>query len=163
MKRSSKAIGIMVLLCALCFGFQGKAEAVWTLTVSGVAEAGHYIKWKVLCTGDGGVLTATDLVALMPTAVLNKVQGNTLLAIKVYPGVAGVIPDNTFDVTLSDDESHAIWASTAISKDTFTWFDMSKDIKIYPPVTGKLYLTISDIGTAGDQVTLYFITWKEDR
>ena len=163
MKRLNKAIGVMVLLCALCFGFQGQAVAAWTLTVSGVAEAGHYIKWKVLCTGDGGALTATDLLALMPTAVLNKVQGNTLMAMKVYPGTGGVIPDNTFDVTLSDDESDAIWASTAISKDAITWFDMSKDIKIYLPVTNKLYLTISDIGTSGDQVTLYFITWKEDR
>lgn len=165
MKLITKTIWLAVLLCAiitvLCL--QSKADAAWTLTPSKVPyPSGHYIKWKVLCTGDGSALAATDILPLMPPGLLKYVLGGALMEMKVSPGIGAVIPDNTFDVTLSDEEGDALWASTGISKDVITWFDLSEDIAIFPPITGKLYLTISDIGTTGDQVTLYFITWQEE-
>jgi hypothetical protein len=81
---------------------------------------------------------------------------------KVSPGTGGVIPDTTINITLSDDEQDALYTKTAISKDAISWHSLNDDIGIYIPVMGALYLTINDIGTSGDQVTLYFITWKED-
>ena len=154
MKRISLTVAFILLLVS-------SAWAGWELTPSKVATAGHYIKWKVVCTGDGAALAATDLLPLLPDQLLRQVQGQTLMVLKVYPGEGGVIPDNTFTVTLSDEESDVLWTKAAISEAAISWHDLSSDIGIFIPITGSLYLTINDIGTNGDQVTLYFISWKE--
>ena len=131
----------------------------WTLAVSKVSQTRHYLKWKVVCTSDGSSMSATDLVALMPDNLKNKEQA--LMKLKVSPGTGGVIPDTTINITLTDDEGDSLWADTDISKDAVTWHTLSKDVGIYIPIFSKLYLAFNDIGTAGDQVTLYFISWME--
>ena len=88
-------------------------------------------------------------------------QGETLMLMKVSPGTGSVIPNTTINITLTDNEGDAVWADTGISKDAISWHDMSEDIAAYIPVLGKLYLTLNDIGDSGDQVTLYFICWRE--
>ena len=135
------------------------SQAAWTITPSKVSEAGNYIKWKVVCTSDGAAYSATDLLSLstMPSRLLRKIQGETLMLMKVSPGTGGVIPDTTIDITLSDDEQDALFTKTTISKDAISWHDLSADIDAFIPLTGKLYLTINDIGTSGDQVILYFV------
>lgn len=131
----------------------------WTLAVSKVSQTRHYLKWKVVCTSDGGALSATDLVALMPADLSRQEQA--LMKMKVVPGTGGVAPDTTIDITLTDDEGNSLWADTDISKDSATWHTLSADIGIHLPVFSKLYLAVNDIGTTGDQVTLYFISWME--
>jgi len=157
-----KKLFLAVTLLGLLF-VSNQAMADWTLTPSQVSEAGHYFKWKVVCTTDGDALTATDLLALMGTRLRGKVQGETLMLMKISPGTGGVIPDTTINVTLSDDEDDALFAVTGASKDAISWHDLSADISLFIPVTGKLAVAFNDIGTSGDQVTLYFITWIEDR
>lgn len=152
----------MITLFSLLLFASTQAMAGWTVTSSKVSEAGHYFKWKVVCTCDGNAYSATDLLASMGSRLLKKVQGETLMLLKVSPGTAGVIPDTTINIILSDEESDALWTETAISKDAISWHDLSSDINAFIPVTGKLYLTVNDIGTSGDQVTLYFITWREN-
>ena len=84
------------------------------------------------------------------------------MLLKVSPGTGAVIPNTTIDITLADEEGDTIWSDTAISKDAVTWHTLSSTIGAYPPITGKLYLALNDIGDSGDQVTLYFITWREE-
>jgi len=151
----------IILTIALVLLLASSAWADWTLVVSGVSEAGHYMKWKVVCTSDGGALSATNILALPGARLLRVGQGETLMLLKVSPGTGAVIPDNTIDIILSDAEQDALWTETTISKDAISWHDMSDDIDAYIPVLGPLYLTLNDIGTAGDQVTLYFISWRE--
>jgi len=152
---------LLLLTIALVLLLASSAWADWTLVVSGVSEAGHYMKWKIVCTSDGNALSATNMLGLPGTHLLRIGQGETLMLMKVSPGTGAVIPDNTIDITLSDAEGDVVWTDTGISKDAITWHDMSDDIDAYIPVLGPLYLTLNDIGTAGDQVTLYFISWRE--
>jgi hypothetical protein len=159
MKKVFLAITLFSLLL-----FAAQASAVdWTLTPSLVSSAEHYVKWKVVCTSNAAALTATDLVPLIPSRLLRLIQGETMMLMKVSPGTDAVIPNTTLDIILSDDEGDAIWTKTTISKDAISWHDLSEDIGAYLPLTGELYLTLNDIGDAGDQVTLYFITWREEQ
>lgn len=160
MKRLA-SIFLGIMLIAL---LAAPSWAAWTITPSIVTKAGHYLKWKVVLTSDNSALSATDILSstYMSARMLRDIQGETLMTLKVSPGTGGVIPDTTINITLSDDESDALWTKTGISKDAISWHDLSADIKMYIPVTGKLYLTINDIGGSGDQVTLYFLTWVEE-
>jgi len=158
MKRVISIIaGFLILLAS-------PALATWTITPSVVWTAGHYVKWKVVLTGDNSGLSATDILAQFSSnRDLNKVQGETLMAMKVVPGTGGVAPDNTLNITLSDDEGNTLWADTGIAYLSDTdWQVTSSDIGIFIPVGTVLYLTMNDIGGDGDQVTLYFITWREE-
>jgi len=133
----------------------------WTLTPSLVVEAGHYVKWKVVCTSNGSALSATDMIGEMAARMVRKIQGETLMAMKISPGTGAVIPNTTINITLSDDEGDALFTTTGASKDAISWHDLSDDISIFIPVTGVLKLAVNDIGDSGDQITLYFITWRE--
>jgi hypothetical protein len=148
----------------LVFVLATSSMATWTVTASKVSDAGHYYKWKLVCTSDGSAYSATDILtsSVMSNRVLREIQGETLMLMKVSPGTSGVIPDNTINIILSDDEQDALYTKTGISKDAISWHSINDDIGIYIPIMGKLYLTFNDIGSSGDQVTLYFITWKED-
>lgn len=157
MKRILLAFGIVLLLATQSF-------AAWTLTPSWVSKYGHYVQWKVICTSDGDALAKTDLVALMPAGLKAVAQGSTMMILKVSPGLTTVAPDNTFTVTLSDAQGAAVFTQTAVSNtaDT-TGLSLAKDFNQYPTVSSAFYLTLTDIGTAGDQVTLYFECWVEDK
>lgn len=136
----------------------------WTLAVSKVARSRHYLKWKVVCTSDGNAMAATDLIA-QTGAGINELQGSALMMVKAVPGSGDVIPDADFDFTLSDDEDDAILTITDSDKDAAEWHDASIDIGMYPAIFGKLYLAFPTAAdwTSGDQCTLYFINWIEDK
>jgi hypothetical protein len=136
--------------------------AAWTLTPSKVARNGHYLTWKVVCTSDGGVLSATDLIPLMDSDLKSLVIGSAMMIMKVSPGLTTVAPDTTIDVTLSDAQGTAIFVHTGYSNtaDT-TGISLAEDYNQYLPVHDKIFLTLNDIGTAGDQITLYFECWIE--
>lgn len=140
-----------------------QAIAAWTLTPSWVSIKGHYLSWKVICTSDGDALSATDLVALMPPGLKALAQGSSMMIMKVSPGLTTVAPDTTIDVTLSDAQGTAIFVHTGYSNtaDT-TGISLAEDFNQYPTVHDAFYLAISDIGSSGDQVTLYFECWVED-
>lgn len=159
-----KYLVILLAFIILMIFSSGSAMAAWTITPAKVTKAGHYLKWSVTLTSDGAALSATDLLAHanMPSRLLRDIQGETLMLMKVSPGTGGVIPNTTINVTLSDDEEDALFTETGVSKDAISWHDLSSDIGAFPPITGKLYLTLNDIGDSGDQVTLYFITWLEE-
>jgi len=152
----------IILTIALILFLTSQAWAAWDLTASKVSKAEHYLKWKVVCTCDGAALAITDLLPLLSEQLLRDVQGETLMLMKVSPGTAGVAPDNVFTVTLSDGEGDALYTEVGVTHLAISWHDLGDDIKAYIPVMSKLYLTITDIGTNGDQVTLYFIMWIEE-
>jgi hypothetical protein len=154
---------LLGLLMTLIFVmFSSPCYATWTLTVSKVAQAKNYLLWKVLATSDGSAMAATDLVALMPQDLKASVQGATLMVLKVSPGTGSVAPDTTIDLVFYDAQGTAIFthAGYSASADT-TGISLAEDYGAYLPVFDKFSITISDIGTAGDQVTLYFLTWVE--
>lgn len=157
MKKILLAICAVVLMAAQAFG-------AWTLAPSPVAKAGHYFTWKVVCTSDGSSLAATDIVRLMPPNLRNIVQGASLMVLTVSPGTGTVAPSATINVTLSNDQAIAIFAKTGYSNtaDT-TGISLAEDFNQYPTIFNALYLTMNDIGDAGDQVTLYFFCWLEDK
>jgi hypothetical protein len=140
----------------------GNSWATWTLTPTLISKAGHYMQWKVVCTSDGDALSATDLVASMPENLKRIVQGATLMVMTVSPGTGSVAPDTTINITLSNAQGIAVFVHTGYSNtaDT-TGISLAEDFNQYPTVFGLFYLTISDIGASGDQVTLYFDCWVE--
>jgi hypothetical protein len=159
-----KAIRVFILAAILLLMASASCFAAWTLTPSKVDRDGHYLTWKVLCTSDGSSLAATDLVALMPIGLANLARGATMMIMTVAPGADAVAPDTTIDVTLSDAQGipifvHAAYSNTANT----TGISLSEDFNQYPAIHSKLYLILNDIGTAGDQVTLYFECWTEDK
>jgi hypothetical protein len=152
-----KVIFAIIIILAMA----GQAMAAWTLTPSIVSKTSHYLLWKVVCVSDGNSLTATDLVALMSDRMKWLVMGSTQMVMTVSPGKAGVIPNTTIDVTLSNEQGIAIFTHATISKDADTHILLAEDFTTYPTVFGKYYLTLNDIGDAADQVTLYFFCWME--
>jgi len=155
MKKGLLAVIVFFLMVSQAF-------ATWTLTPSLVGKAGHYLTWKVVCTSDGSSLAATNLVASMDANLKKLVQGSTMMIMKVSPGLTTVAPDTTIDVTFSDSQGTAIFVHTGYSNvaDT-TGISLAEDFNQYFTVHDKFYLTLSDIGTTGDQVTLYFECWIE--
>lgn len=157
MKRILLAFALVVLMAA-------QGWAAWTLTPSSVSKSGHYYLWKIVCTSDGSSLPATDLVSLMPASLKNIAQGSSLMVMKVSPGAGTVSPDTTINVTLSDAQGTAVFTGTGYSytADT-TGISLSNDFNQYPTIFDVFYLTMNDIGALGDQVTLYFFCWVEDK
>ena len=156
-----KTIKALIILAVLLFTVQAQGAA-WTLTPSMVAKAGHYIVWKVLCTSDGSSMPATDLIALMNDYMKGQVQGATHMVMTVEPGTAGVIPDTTIDVTLSNAQGIPVFVHAGYSNvANTTGISLAEDYNQYLVPYGLFYLTLNDIGTAGDQVTLYFEAWIE--
>ena len=154
----------LLLAVVVFFLMVSQAFATWTLTPSLVGKVGHYMTWKVVCTSDGSALTATDLVAKMDARLKKLVQGSTMMIMTVSPGVVGVAPDTTIDITLSNAQGIPVFVHTGYSNtaDT-TGISLAEDYNQYFTVDGLFYLTMSDIGSSGDQVTLYFFCWMEDK
>ena len=154
-----------LILCAIILLFSASvANATWTFKVNPYRMSKNYLKWSVTLTSDGNALSATDLMSIteMPTRLRALAQGASYLIMKVSPGTGAVIPDNTIDIELENEENDNMWADTAISKDAISWHKLWADIGTYLPVTAKLNLVVNDIGTAGDQVTIYFVCWVEN-
>ena len=152
-----------ILLASLILvAMAGPAFGAWTLTASVEQINDNYLHWKIVCTSDGNALSATDVLTLSPVkGFLGDLKGSSLMTMYVSPGTGAVIPNGTVDITLSNHNQRALWADTAISKDAGSWHKLWDDIGIFPPVSDKLYLTVNDIGDAGDQVTLEFLSWVE--
>ena len=162
MKRLSVFL-IVILAVAL---IAGECFAAWTITPSVAERNKNYSKIKFLLTADAATLAATDLLAVsaMTSEIRRILQGSTAMLMKVSPGTGSVIPDDTINLILSDDEGDALFTKTTISKDAISWHLLSTDISSYPPILRRLYLTMTFNGgatTAADQVTLYIIVWNE--
>lgn len=153
---------IVSLILAVMFLASQPAFATWTVTVSKVSQVKNYLLWKVVCASDGSAMSATDLVAKMEPDLKTLVQGSTQMVMKVSPGTGSVAPDTTINVTLSDAQGTTIFSHTGYSNtaDT-TGISLAEDFGAYLPVFDKFNLALSDIGTAGDIVTLYFYAWIE--
>jgi hypothetical protein len=155
-----RILTFLTILSCMVF-MASSAFAAWTITISSVRKSDNYVWFDALCTSDGSALTAVDILSSTYMGYAKDVQGSTLMLLYVSPGTVGVAPDNTFDVTLTDDLGATIWADTAISNVTGSWHKMYEDLGPFPPILDELNLAISDIGTSGDQVTLRFILWAE--
>lgn len=153
---------ILILTIIAVFFVAIPAYATWTIHIIEVGKTKNHLYWRALCTSDGSALSATDLIAIMPPKLKKNVQNSTMLIMDVVPGTGSVIPDTTINVTLTNVVDLTIYAATGFSKDAATvGNDLSNDYGQYPAVYSKLNLALNDIGTSGDQVTLYFECWIE--
>ena len=98
----------------------------------------------------------------MPEGPKKAVQGGTMMIMTVSPGTTTVAPDTTIDITLSNAQGIAVFVHTGYSNtaDT-TGISLAEDFNQYLTAHDKFYLTLNDIGSAGDQVTIYFECWDE--
>lgn len=153
---------IVSLILAVMFLASQPAFAAWTTTVSKVSQVKNYLLWKVVCVSDGSAMSATDLVAKMEPDLKTLVQGSTQMGMKVSPGTGSVAPDTTIDVTITDSQGTTIFTHAAYSNTADTvGISLAEDFGMYLPVFDTFNLALSDIGTAGDIVTLYFYAWIE--
>lgn len=152
-----KLISLLSLFMVLTFA--STAFATWDIDVSSPSSAGDYVYFNALCTSDGSQLTATNLMSSTNMPFPNLVKGGSLMWVYVVPGTTTVAPDTTIDITLTNDFDAELWADTGISNTTNSWHQAWEDMGSYPPILTKLNLALNDIGTAGDQVTIYFVLW----
>lgn len=145
--------------------FTVSVSAVPTVTVTVNDEKGTYVIYKIVYVSDGTDAAAVDLVALMDQYALTFVkQGCTAMILSADPGTGGVAPDNAVDVIFTDSTGMAIKTTTgnAISNSADTlkiqmWDDMGQ----IPWITSVFYMTVEDVGTAGDTYTFYLRCWVE--
>jgi len=154
-----KILFILIMLFAV------SVSAVPTVVVTVNDEKGPYVIYKVVYTSDGTDAAAVDLVSKMDQYALTFVkQGATVMITSAHPGAAAVAPDNAVDVIFTDSTGMAVKTTTgnAISNvaDTIK-VEMHTDLGQYPHITGAFYMTVEDVGTAGDQYTFYLRYWVE--
>lgn len=158
-----KKLTIITLSIIFAVMLSSQAFAAWTLVPSAVGHTAdrHMFRWKITCTSDGDALAATDLIALMPISTLRQeVMRSVLMIMDIDPGDTAVAPNDAFTVSISNAENMVVFATTTSDAETtITGIDMSEDWSQYIPVHERLYLTITDIGDAGDQVTIYIEGW----
>jgi hypothetical protein len=97
----------------------------------------------------------------MDRRLKSKVQGSSLMVIRAIP----VSASSTFVVTLGDTASTPFFTSGTFP----TTFDvnnshdsLAEDFSQYPTVYSQLFLTVGDIGDAGEGIILEFFCWDED-
>jgi hypothetical protein len=153
------------LLFILIMLFAVSASADPKVVVSVNDEKGPYVIYKVVYTSDGTDAAAVDLVAKMDQYALTFVkQGVTAMVLSAVQGAGAVAPDNAVDVIFTDSTGMAVKTTTgnAISNVANTLkIDMSDDLGQYPYITSPFYITVEDVGTAGDQYTFYLRGWIE--
>ena len=154
---------IIALSIVFTMLFATQAFAAWTLVPAEVGHTTdrHMFRWKITCTSDGSALAITDLLALMPASPLRReVKRSMLMIMDIDPGDGSVAPNDAFTVTISNAEAMSVFATTTgDAETTITGIDMSEDWNQYIPVHEFLYLTITDLGDSGDQVTIYIEGW----
>ena len=155
MKKIIMTLVLFMVFCTQAFG-------AWTLSVDyakKVTPANNYIVVKVIGTSDGSALSATDIMALIGST--SSITDGSMIFLYVDPGTGGVAPNNTINITLTNNFDQELWAQTGISYTAGSWHKLWEDIGSFPPLLDQLKLAINDIGDSGDQVTLYFYIWRE--
>lgn len=153
MKRFLKLAVFVTLLLV-----PGVVLAAWTYPMSTVRKTDNYIYFSVTFTSDGTDPAAIDILS---AANNNLIKGTSLRLMLVDPGTTTVAPDTTIDITITDQNGYELWSDTGISNTEDSWHQMWEDIGDYLPILDKLYIDFNDIGSDGDQVTLYFICIQE--
>lgn len=151
------------LLFLLAMVIPALANASWTITAKMISRDAHYAYFNLHCVSDGSALTATNLGPRLKAAgILEALAGSSLMVMDVVPGTGAVAPDTTIDVTITNAAGLAVYSETSLSNSANSIGNsMSSDYNQYPPLFSTTYLTISDIGSSGDEVDLYFLVWIE--
>jgi len=147
---------VLCLWAIMAFmAFSVPAFAAWDVEVSSIRTADRKCYFSVTFTSDGTDPAAIDL--LDEITFTGTVKGSLLQFMYVDPGTAAVAPDTTIDITVTDQNGYELWSDTGISNTAGSWHQMWGDLGDYPPILSELNIDFNDIGSDGDQVTLYFI------
>lgn len=168
MRKCSFWLITLVMLCVA-----NLTHAAWTLEIieEGYTAKSSIYRWTIRCTSDGNALSATDILSTtnvigLSQDMVDKMRSSLPMVLAVIPGTGGVALDTTIDITLGwsgsvAQYSHAAFPATFDVDSSFG--NLAEDWEQYFSIGQSLYLTISDIGTSGDQVTLYFEAWVEGK
>ena len=165
MKKFKVFLSVLIAAIVIILVWPMPAFAVWGIGQvnpgTGIVK-GNYAAFGMRFTSDGNALSATDIIArIANTTLKGKVQGGTFYKMGIDPGEGGVIPNAAFDITITNYWGMSIYTGTSLSYTADSWPDMVTPMGVYPPVLNEFNIAISDIGDAGDQVTLYFYFWIE--
>jgi hypothetical protein len=167
----------ILLLMAMVLLTASQAFGAWTLKIvdQGTRMDGHIFNFDIICTSDGSAMSATDIfgktagvfnVSDMTEEFKHKIQRSMPMTMRVVPGTGGVVPDTTIDITLYDADGNIDYYKDALPA-TYNYDTSNVSLhtykKQYLTVGEKRYIAISDIGSVGDQVTLKFECWIEDK
>lgn len=116
--------------------------------------------FKLVCTSDGAALSSTLFSAMsgfdsMQAEAKTALLYGRFMSMTSVPGSGGVAPDNTYNVTLYNGLGATILSATSRS---VTATEIAYPTN-YTCMQGTPSLAIADIGTTGDQTTLYFEVW----
>ena len=147
--------------------FTVSAYAAPTVSVTVADVKGQNVVFKVLYTSDGTDAAAVDICANMDYEASKWLKsGPSMVYYTVDPGLASVAPNGAFDIIISDITGVTIYstANNAIEHNAdsgpASFFDNLSGFPLM--MTTKTYLTVEDLGDAGDQVTFYIYTAIRD-
>lgn len=151
-----------VFAVAMMFALMASpAFAAWTISpASGSVIAkkvgdGFY-RVEILFTCDGSASGTLNLNTLMSAAEFGKIAGGSLYSVSVIPGTSGVAPDGAYDVNVYDDAGTKTIDATTTSEATIHTYNTYDITGVIQQIFTSVPFDIGDIGTTGDQVTLYF-------
>jgi hypothetical protein len=159
---------ILIIALALAF-FVVPAFAAWTTSpTSGNVIAKKYgtnsYQVTILFTCDGSASGALDLNTLMSVAEFGKINGGFLMSVDVVPGTSGVAPDGAYDVNVYNSAGvQTIDATTTSEATKHTYPTNAGAVATPQQIFGSVPFDIGDIGTTGDQVTLKFNVYNQQK
>ena len=142
---------IWILILVLVLGFVSMGHAATAVTARTTQVGGFTIvTLDVVADGAAGAV-ADYTVALRP--------GNTpqyLYFIETLPGAGGAAPAS-YNITLKDADGGTVLPQTTLSTSAKEYPDATSGVPNYWPMTGNLFLDVSDIGADNStQVKLIF-------
>lgn len=116
--------------------------------------------FKLVCTCDGSALSSTAFSAMtgfdsMTAEAKEALRFGRLMSLTSVPGTGGVVPDATYNVTIYNGLGASILAATSRSTTAIEIAYPSN----YTVMQDAPTLAVGDLGTSGDQTTLYFEVW----
>ena len=128
-----------------------------TIVVQSNERAGglYVVTLTVTADGDAGAVEAHEIDLSNPAS--------RVAATPWYFYMLETIPDrdnapNAYTLVLKDEDGGTVLDLTARATDAKQWADAAEDLPNYWPVTGNLFLDLSDIGANGETVIKLILT-----
>lgn len=144
------------LIAALILLLAGNAFAAWTTPYTLEVHSKNFVRVKVLCTADGSASGALELRTIMSTGDWPVVNGAFLMSVSVVPGTGSVAPDGAYDLNVYDSAGTQTIDKTTTSEASVHTYATSESVGTSQQNFNGVPFDVGDVGSNGDQVTLYF-------
>ena len=154
-KGARRMVGLLVAFL-LMFG-ASSAWAAWGARYTIEVYGTHGIRVPVILTADGSASGALELRSIMAASDWAIVNGAFLMSVSVNPGTGSVAPDGAYDVNVYDSAGvQTIDATTTSEATKHTYPTNAGAVATSQQILGGIPFDVGDIGSSGDQTTLYF-------